>query len=208
MKKYAVIDTETSGLFDFRKPADDPGQPRLAQLAIILVERIVEGELLATSTLEFFVKPDGWEMQPEATAKNGLTTERLNEIGVPVANVLDVYQKVVEDGWIIVAFNAQYDTKVMRGEFRRAARDDLFEKTPNICVMRGAQKHGIKNSKGRGFPSLHDVCAHLGIGCEEAHNALHDAQAAFEVFSKLDELGALPEPAVHFAKNPPGKEAA
>ncbi|MEY4951800.1 MAG: hypothetical protein RL299_224, partial [Pseudomonadota bacterium] len=32
---YLVIDTETSGLFDFKKPADDPSQPRLASLAMI-----------------------------------------------------------------------------------------------------------------------------------------------------------------------------
>ena len=32
--KYAVIDTETSGLFDFSKPAEAEGQPRLASLAI------------------------------------------------------------------------------------------------------------------------------------------------------------------------------
>lgn len=30
-----VIDTETNGLFDFSKPADAEGQPRLAHLAMI-----------------------------------------------------------------------------------------------------------------------------------------------------------------------------
>jgi hypothetical protein len=32
---YVIIDTEGSGLFDFSKPADAEGQPRLAQLAMI-----------------------------------------------------------------------------------------------------------------------------------------------------------------------------
>ena len=35
---YAVIDTEGSNLFDFSKPADAEGQPRLAELAIIYAD--------------------------------------------------------------------------------------------------------------------------------------------------------------------------
>lgn len=33
--KYLIIDTETTGLFDFSKPADGEGQPRLAQICMI-----------------------------------------------------------------------------------------------------------------------------------------------------------------------------
>ena len=37
--KYVVIDTETSGLFDFSKPADAEGQPRLASLAMVFLDQ-------------------------------------------------------------------------------------------------------------------------------------------------------------------------
>ena len=32
--KFVVLDTETSGLFDYCKPADADGQPRLAEIAL------------------------------------------------------------------------------------------------------------------------------------------------------------------------------
>lgn len=38
--KFLVIDTETSGLFDFKTPADGPGQPRMASFAAIHLDAI------------------------------------------------------------------------------------------------------------------------------------------------------------------------
>jgi hypothetical protein len=35
---YLALDTEGSGLFDFTKPADAPGQPRLAAIGMILAD--------------------------------------------------------------------------------------------------------------------------------------------------------------------------
>lgn len=177
--KYAIIDTETSGLFDFSKPADADGQPRLAHLAMILVK----DEPTVEHLLEFYVKPDGWEIGAEVSALNGLTTEKLLQIGKPLSEAVEAYAKIIDDGYVIVAFNAQYDTKVMRGEMRRLNVDDRFERTRNICVMRALINIcQIPKKKGGGykFPKL-------GV--------------------KLQELGALPEPAVHYAKNPPADKA-
>lgn len=202
--KYAVIDTETSGLFDFSKPADAEGQPRLAHLAMILLTEDLAEERIS----EIFVKPDGWKMSPEVAAINGLTMDVLNEKGAPVGDALAAYGQVIDDGYIIVAFNAQYDTKIMRGEMRRAKIDDRFERTPNICVMRGATDVcQVPKASGRGykFPKLAEACAHFKIKQEDAHRAMGDARAALAIFLKLRELGVCPEPTVHFAKNQPQK---
>src|SRR5258708_4154050 len=130
--KYVIIDTETSGLFDFSKPADADGQPRLAHLAMLFTEDGSDEVRME----DYFVKPDGWTIAPSVTAINGLTDAILNEKGAPVADALTAYTKAVDDGHTVVAFNAQYDTKIMRGELRRAGIDDRFDRTPNICVMR------------------------------------------------------------------------
>lgn len=166
--KYAVIDTETSGLFDFSKPADVDGQPRLAHLAMILLNE----DFAETETIEIFIKPDGWKMLPEVAAINGLTMEILNEKGSPVIEALALYAKAVDEGRVIVAFNAQYDTKIMRGELRRAALDDRFERTPNICVMRGSTdicQVPKANGKGFKFPKLAEACKHFKIEQAGAH---------------------------------------
>ena len=200
--KYAVIDTETSGLFDFSKPAEAEGQPRLASLAIILLDE----NFVETKRYDIFIKPDGWTMGAEAAAINGLTNEILNERGIPIASALSVYNVILDKGCSIVAFNAQFDTKVMRGELRRAGLPDRFETTPNICVMRASTdivKAPKKSGSGYKFPKLSEACAHFGIKLSEQHTAMGDAEAAAEVFRKLKALGACPDPEVHYATNRP-----
>lgn len=204
--KYAIIDTETSGLFDFSKPADADGQPRLAHLNMILAN----DDFSETEIIDVLVKPDGWEMSEGASKINGLTTEYLLENGVPVAEAITAYAKAVDDGLIIVAFNAQYDTKILRGEMRRADVNDRFEKTPNICVMRGLiDVCQLPKKRGNGFkfPKLSEAMAHFELTNTSEHSADGDAKACFDLFQKLHELDRVPEAKVHFAKNPPQKKA-
>ena len=200
--KYCVIDTETSGLFDFTKPADAEGQPRLACLAMIHL-----GEDLAeTSREEHWIKPDGWTLSPEVIATHGITNEFLAENGRPVAAALEAYDEVLASGSIIVAFNAQYDLKMMRGELRRAAMPDHFEETKSICVMRDAVnvvKAPKKSGKGFKFPKLEEACRHFGIGQSQAHSAMSDAESAAAIFRALNALGVLREPAVYLARVKP-----
>lgn len=199
--KYAIIDTETTGLFDFAKPADAEGQPRLAHLAMIFMDDMEE-----VGAVEVFVKPDGWQMSSETTAINGLTNEFLAEHGKPIADVLAGYAKTIDDGYVIVAFNSQYDTKIMRGELRRAGIPDRFESTPNICVMRAlTDVCRVPKAKGNGykFPKLSEACKHFGFEQDSAHRAMGDARDAQRLFLKLLEIGKLPEPSVNYAKVQP-----
>jgi DNA polymerase III epsilon subunit-like protein len=203
--KYAIFDTETSGLFDFRQPADAPGQPRLAQLAVILID----DNLIEESRFNFYVRPDGWKMEPDATAVNSLTDEFLAANGRPIAEVLEHYVRIIDAGYVMAAYNAQYDMKVMRGELRRAGIDNRFERSPNTCLMRASMSLGIKKADGKGgWPKLADACAHFGISNEDAHSAGSDAGATLVLFRVLHTIGALQEPAVHYAKQAPaGKPA-
>jgi DNA polymerase III epsilon subunit-like protein len=201
-KRYAVIDTETSGLFDFSKPADAEGQPRLANLAIIMLY----DDLTLHAEHDFLIKPDGWEMGAEAGAVNGLTTETLNDLGRPVGEVLRAYSALIEEGYIVATFNAQFDTKVMRGEMRRAGVPDLFERTPNVCIMRALTpicKVPKKSGAGYKFPKLSEACAFFKIDEPKAHSALGDARSAAALLRELGKLNAIPAPEVHYAKNPP-----
>ncbi len=200
---FAIIDTETNGLFDFKKPADAEGQPRLAELAMILVNDKLEIE----AEYAGYVRPDGWEMTPEASAINGLTTDFLNEKGFPISEVLSEYQNAILEGRAIVAFNAQHDCKTMRGELRRAGLDDLFEQTKNVCVMRKANGFIPKASGKKGWPSLAEAREFLKLGHHEAHKAQSDAHAALEIFRHLTAVGADLTPEVHYAANPPVKNA-
>lgn len=206
--KYLIIDTETSGLFDFSKPADADGQPRLCGLTMIPVDQDTGFEV--TDGYTVLIQPSGWTISPEITAINGLTTEKCAAEGVPVREALQAYTSLVLDGHVVVAYNAQFDTKVMRGEFRRAGMDDLFEQTPNICVMRACKSLGVEKAgpKKGGFPKLSDACRHFfGKEPAEQHTSLADATSCLLVFKRLHEAGKLPQPEVHYAKNRPEASA-
>lgn len=205
MPKYVVIDTETSALFGAYKdaagkpiPADAEGGPRLAELAMVFLD----DDLHTERETALYVRPDNWKMDPGATEKNGLTDEFLNEHGQDIAIVLEEYRKAIEDeGRVVIAFGAQFDCKIMRGELRRAGMGDMFDITLNTCLMRSCQGLGIKKANGKGgWPSLSDVCAHFGIDQEKAHTGLGDARAGAAILPKLIELGVLQPPGIHKAK--------
>lgn len=202
---WCGFDTETSGLFDFSKPADAPGQPRLAALSLV---KCTPGFAITDQKL-FYIKPDGWTMEPGAQAVNGLSQEFLLEHGMPITEALDAYEAVIKEGRAFIAFNAQFDTKVMRAEFRRAGRPDFFESTPNLCVMRkciGVCKIPKANGRGYKFPKLAEAMAHFKLPQPEAHTAAGDALSAVMIARMLSQIGIDLSPEVHYAKNRPTDE--
>jgi DNA polymerase-3 subunit epsilon len=213
MRKFLIFDTETSGLPDFSAPADDPNQPRVAEFAGYRVtadnpDDDNVAQILDAQPFTYLVAPDGWEMQPGAIAVNGLTTDYLMLHGQPIRGLLDWYVAQILEGCIMCAFHAQHDLKMMRGELRRAGMEDLFEQTPNICLMRSAWRKEIGMVKAdgsrKGFPKLSDALAHFALPAEAVpHRAQGGAFAALGVFMGLHKIGMLLDPEVHYAKNRP-----
>lgn len=198
---YIITDTEGTGLFDYKQPADADGQPRLASLTMIFVNEALEIE----KEYSAFIRPDGWEMTEGATKVNGLTNEFLNEHGVPVVEALNEYSSAIDNGRIMVAHNSQHDGKQLRAELRRAGMDDLFERVPNICTMR-ALTNICKipprgNRGGYKWPSLSEACVFFHMEEFGDHTAKADAHACLALLRKLRDMGQMPEPKVHYAKD-------
>jgi DNA polymerase III epsilon subunit-like protein len=212
--RYIIVDTEGSGLFKFKDeagnsvPADAPGQPRLAELVLIFVDE----DLNIEREYQTYIRPEGWEMTPGATAVNKLTTEFLREKGIPVVEALGPYIAAVSEGRVVVCHNAQHDLKQIRAELRRAGLPDLFEGTRNICTMRAlTDVCKIPPKSGRGgykFPKLSEAAVFFGFDLLGDHTALADSHVTLKLFRKMRDLGVIPDAKVHFAKNPPeGKGA-
>lgn len=187
---YLVFDTETTGLPDWSKPADAEGQPRLASWCMLFVDEDLEIEQRHYG----LVKPDGWIMSLEAQAVNGLTQERLLAEGAPVRDALEILTGAIADGRTLVAHNLSFDTKIMRGELRRAQFSD--ENCVNgICTMRGlTQACALPKTSGSGlkFPRLDEACRIvLGRELTGAHNALVDAKACLWLLRAMRERGLL-----------------
>lgn len=208
--KWLVLDTETSGLPDFRAAADAPGQPHVCDLALIYLDE----EMKVEREEQFYIQPDGWEIEPGAAAIHGLTEGFLWANGVTIGEALDVYVAAILGGRALVGHNCQFDAKMMRGELRRAGIDDMFEETRTICTMRGAAKLPaltgrpvIKyDAQGRptrntGWPKLPDLCRYLDVPLPlNAHGARDDAIAAADCFRAMVALGFDATPEVHYAR--------
>lgn len=175
--------------------ADDPRQPRLASFAGI----ITDAAGVEIERRKFYVRPQGWTMaefdamaiadgKKPASEVNGLTDAILNTEGVPVAEVLEYYSNRIDAGLIVVAHNAVFDTKIMRGELRRADMPDLFEQTLNICTMKALKPYVAEGlaSSGFGRISLANACDFFGIVNEDAHDAMSDAEACRAILQILN----------------------
>lgn len=191
---YTIIDTETTGLFDFARPADADGQPRLASFAMLAADE--QCNLICASHV--LVRPDGWQMSPDAERINGLSQALLEKHGVPVQQILVRYTHQILEGSIVVAHNAQYDTKLMRGELRRAGMNDFFGVTATICTMQAlTEVCNIPKANGRGckWPKLSEAVRHcLNRDPSGAHGALHDALDCLDLLRWLRREGLMPRP--------------
>lgn len=191
MTLHLVIDCETTGLFDYTKPADAEGQPRLCQLGMVWLN----DELGTIAEAEYTIKPDGWTIAPEATEINGLTQELLEEIGGPIDKALAQYAEAIDQKNVIVGFNAAYDIKLMRGELRRAKLQDRYMQTRILDVMHGCRKMvGALGKTGKiKAPTLAEACDHFGIEREPLpHRALGGARAVLHILRKMREAGEMP----------------
>jgi DNA polymerase III subunit epsilon len=215
---FIVLDTETSGIMDYKRPADAPGQPRVAEVALIYLD----DNLNVEREYQAYITPARqWLMEPGATAINGLTDEFLHEKGIGIEHALEVYSEAIHEGRSVVAHGAQFDCKMMRAEMRHAGMDDLFERTKSLCIMRGLMSHAkqtgrwlykyddqgevLLTKKGEpagGMPKLTDACRYFNIPLpEKAHGALGDAQAAALIFKAMVAEGFDREAIVHYSKD-------
>jgi DNA polymerase-3 subunit epsilon len=225
---YIIIDTEGTGLFRTKNilpdgtkvlaRSDEPGQPRMAEYAHVLLNDNFEVE----SKFQQYIIPEGWEhedgtpmleMPAGAFEANKLTFKFLRLHGRPVREALQHYLACVE-GRVFIGFNQQHDGRQLRGELRRAGLPDRFEETPSICAMRSLQSARIKIRKLNGlggYPRLIDAAAHFGVpGYEEEkrHRALEDALATAHIARELYHMDRLLPAAVHRAANHPDNQGA
>jgi DNA polymerase III epsilon subunit-like protein len=190
---YAIIDTESSGIFDYKKPADAPGQPRMAGFGMILVGPELEIE----AEHGFLIRPDGWTFDDNSDAAkiNGLTQQRLMDEGVDVREALRAYGDAIDSRRIVCAFNAPHDIKLLRAEFRHVGYPDRFMQTRHICAMQGCRKivdaRTIDGKKKA--PKLEEAVKHFKIEVPgDIHSALPDAHKALAILRHLRDLGEFP----------------
>lgn len=160
--KWAVLDTETSGL--------SARQDRVISLAVVTLDENLEIEEV-WSTL---VDPG---VDPGATHVHGITSEMLE--GQPkFADVLDKLNSLLE-GRVMVAHNVGFDHGFLRAEAGRAGSKLSHENA--LCTLRAARRLKV----GSGKLTLGSLASYYGITQRRAHDALDDTEVLVKVWRRL-----------------------
>lgn len=198
MLKCVVFDTETTGVPNFKLAADDPTNPRMASLAAILTDEAGN----EVDSFYHLVKPEGWSehvLDPEnhmgAFRVNGLSMERLWDEGRPLVEVLEAYDAFVDECALIAAYGVHFDQKIVRGEQRRAGRNDRYGERPTFCVQQAATpicqipptaKMMAANRYHNKTPNLGEaVEIILGEQIADAHDALADTRYTQRIYQQM-----------------------
>ncbi len=167
--RMVCIDTETTGR--------DPEVDRVVEIACVVWQN---GEVIERKS--WLVNP-GRPIPKEASDVHGIKDEDVASApgfaGV-IHEVLEVAQ-----GAVPVAYNAEYDRKMLVAEI---ARESVALLKPPPCLRKGVEwidplvwaRELQKTERSR---SLSEVCERLGIALDNAHRAVHDAEATLRVLS-------------------------
>lgn len=134
---YLFIDTETSGLPDFRAPPDAPHQPHIVSLAAWLGEEcehgvLPPGTLHHVASLNAVIRPDSWHIEPAAERVHKITNEYARSFGEPLNDVLIRFTTLVTDAFeassdsLLIAHNHSFDARMLLRDFAYAGRDPVI----------------------------------------------------------------------------------
>lgn len=165
---FAVIDTETTGLFP-------ENHDRIAEIAVVTLDR--SGVVL--DRWETLVNPErdlGKQSIHGIRAKDILNAPRFGDIAEELHWRLS--------GTIVVAHNLGFDARFLNAEFHRArlALPDFYLPR-GLCTMQMA--HEYLPGAGR---SLQDCCDSFSIELRHAHSAGDDAEATAVLLARYMEL--------------------
>lgn len=193
MKTILIYDSETTGLPIWNKPSEDPGQPRITQLAAELCDEET-GETL--SAINFIIKPDGWTIPEELQELTGITQEKAERFGVPMTLVLPAFLGMWRQANVHrVAHNEGFDMRMVRIELMRSPFGELADEwkaAPVFCTQAGCTN--ILNlpptermlAAGRHHPKSPNLAEaynyFTGEDLEGAHNAANDIMACKAVY--------------------------
>lgn len=164
-----AIDTETTGR--------DPEVDRIVEIACVRFRSGVVVERTA-----FLVNP-GRPIPKEASDVHGIDDAAVKDAASFALVAKDVLLAI--DGAIPVAYNAEYDRKVLVAELARAG---LLPENPPPALRRNVEwidpliwaRELQKTEKSR---TLVEVAERLGVTLDKAHRAADDATATLEVLS-------------------------
>jgi len=184
---FLVFDTETTGLPKRENaPINEVDNwPRVVQIAWQLHDE--NGDLMGHHNV--MIRPDGFEIPYSAEKVHGISTEKARAEGLPIDEVLSMFNDSLQQTRILVGHNIRFDINALGAEFIRSGMETTFLEKKQVCTMRSSTDH-LKITGGRGGkfkpPKLMELYEYLFEGqFQEAHNAAADVEATARSFLEL-----------------------
>ena len=180
-----VFDTETTGKADFNAEAGEPQQPDMIQLGALLFDK----DWRIQAELNVLVEPMGWEVSKEAEAIHGIGMEQLKQYGLPLCDVLAMFDGMASRSKVVVAHNVKFDSLILRtAGIRNFGHDGYAPWTyPEFCTMEAMTDlvkipSPYKAGKFK-WPTLQEAYKHcFGRELEGAHDAMADVRACADIY--------------------------
>ena len=169
---FAVVDVETTGLrFD---------RDQILQIAVVLQDWSSQAtSTQATSVWSTYVRPTQfWSRDLGPQHVHGIS--RRHVIFAPTtARAMRKFAQLTA-GRIIVAHNAEFDTKFLRAAALEHHVDLSWAGV--LCTLQMSRKLDPQRQQTH---KLSTLCEKYGVALDQAHHAEHDARATAEVLSHL-----------------------
>ncbi len=182
-----IFDTETTGFPIWKAPVNDPRQPHLVQLAVIVAkgdESILKWDCIIKCPIQI----------PEAAADvHGITTARSQNEGVNLREVIETFDRLLLEVERVVCHNYNFDSKIMSYAYHRAEVSmERLEELPHVCTMQTTTPIlKIPSPRGYKWPKLIEAYKSLvdPAGFSAAHTADADTMACWKVLRELERRG-------------------
>lgn len=180
-----LYDTETTGIYDFRAPANAEHQPDVLQLAAILCD-----EERIYSAFNVFIHAET-EIPEEAYAVHRIDRKMTEKVGISRLRACQLLDAYLAKADVIVGHNIDFDVNIMMSAMMREGGKGHNLKKPRFCTMKSAVDHcKLPNPKRPGsykWPSLQEAYQILvdSKGFSNAHDAMADVRASYELYRVL-----------------------
>ena len=207
------LDSETTGLPDWKSPSDADHQPHLVQLAMVLLE----DDFTERAHVSMIIKPEGWVIPQEVTDIHGISHAMAEAVGVPEKLAARLFGSMLyTTGAKAVGHNVAFDLRIMRIALLRAGytKEQLDSKKPETFCTMGSSTHLVNlpptaKMLSAGFnkpkaPKLSECIEHFfGEPMVGAHDAMNDCRASLRIFRHLSTAN---KPAPIMMKEPIGTD--
>jgi DNA polymerase III epsilon subunit-like protein len=188
------FDTETTGLWDKTLPCGHEGQPRIAQVAAMMVDATTREEIQRIDLIVYRDQP----IPVESSNIHGTTTERSQALGVNENAALDILCDMIACSDLMIAHNIEFDVNIVNNAARLMSGNpkmDVFAGKKQFCTMLAAvpicKFPSRFGHKGYAWPKLEKaVPLLLGREPTAAHRAIGDVIDCRDLFWFLQDHAA------------------